>query len=130
VQARTRNVSKTSNEHAETFSVRRLASTCATFILQFPACLASINAGARQIRRAFSKKYGARFKNARAATDRIKKSDNVEPDDSEKFAEREIISRQFAIGESGSSTCVSQCCLEASVAVYPAAIAVPDECLT
>jgi hypothetical protein len=74
-QARIRNVSKTSNENAETLCVRRAASAVAIVISEFPAAPYVINVLAREIRRTIVKKLRKRFKITCVATDRLKKCD-------------------------------------------------------
>ena len=73
------------------------ASTVAIVILEFPACSHVINVRAQEIRRCFQKKLRAQFKNACRATDRFKKCDNVEIDDSAKFAGYEMASLESVI---------------------------------
>jgi len=75
VHARTKTVSKTSSENAETLCVRRAASAVAIVIPEFPAAPYAINVLAREIRRTIVKKLRKRFKIRCAATDRLKKCD-------------------------------------------------------
>jgi len=73
VQARTKTVSKMSNENAETLCVRRNASAVAIVIPEFPHRYLEINVLACEIRRTIKKNLSVGFKIICTATDRLKK---------------------------------------------------------